>query len=204
MKISTVARLSFISVVVVYILYGIIHKVNDYLYEEHLEVVRPVVEQSVEVPEIDNDISVAIEIETEYQQQLSCLSLNIYHEARSESKLGQEAVGLVTMNRVYDGRYPDTVCDVVYQSHVDSKGRPKRNRCQFSWYCDGKSDEVHNDYVYQNIYTLTELMINGTIHTIDITEGATHYHADYVMPSWAKTKTKTIEIEDHIFYRWEK
>ena len=39
---------------------------------------------------------------------------------------------------------------------------------------------------------------------IDITDGATHYHADYVRPSWAKTKTKTIEIEDHIFYRWEK
>jgi spore germination cell wall hydrolase CwlJ-like protein len=38
----------------------------------------------------------------------------------------------------------------------------------------------------------------------DITDGATHYHADYVRPSWAKTKTKTIEIEDHIFYRWEK
>ena len=39
---------------------------------------------------------------------------------------------------------------------------------------------------------------------LDITDGATHYHADYVRPSWAKTKTKTIEIEDHIFYRWEK
>jgi len=39
---------------------------------------------------------------------------------------------------------------------------------------------------------------------LDVTDGATHYHADYVEPAWAKTKTKTIEIEDHIFYRWEK
>ena len=39
---------------------------------------------------------------------------------------------------------------------------------------------------------------------IDITEGATHYHADYVLPDWAATKRKTIEIEDHIFYRWGK
>ena len=39
---------------------------------------------------------------------------------------------------------------------------------------------------------------------VDITEGATHYHADYVYPAWRKTKTNTIEIEDHIFYRWEK
>ena len=39
---------------------------------------------------------------------------------------------------------------------------------------------------------------------IDITDGATHYHADYVFPEWRKSKTKTVEIGDHIFYRWEK
>jgi len=201
MKISTVARLSFISVVVVYILYGIIHKVNDYLYEEHLEVVRPVVEQSVEVPEIENDISVAIEIETEYQQQLSCLSLNIYHEARSESKLGQEAVGLVTMNRVYDGRYPDTVCDVVYQSHVDSKGRPKRNRCQFSWYCDGKSDKIQDIVAYNEIEELSASILESYGIERDITDGAVMYHASYVRPYWAKAYDKTSRIESHIFYK---
>ena len=43
-----------------------------------------------------------------------------------------------------------------------------------------------------------------TVNLLDITDGATHYHADYVLPSWAATKTKTIEIGDHIFYRWEK
>ena len=47
-------------------------------------------------------------------------------------------------------------------------------------------------------------LVYGDITVVDITEGATHYHADYVYPSWRKTKTKTIEIEDHIFYRWEK
>jgi spore germination cell wall hydrolase CwlJ-like protein len=46
-------------------------------------------------------------------------------------------------------------------------------------------------------------MFNGTMNVVDITEGATHYHADYVMPDWASTKTKTTEIQDHIFYRWE-
>ncbi|MDA8866190.1 cell wall hydrolase [Porticoccaceae bacterium] len=201
MKISTVARLSFISVVVVYILYGIIHKVNDYLYEEHLEVVRPVVEQSVEVPEIDNDISVAVEIETEYQQQLSCLTLNIYHEARSESKLGQEAVGLVTMNRVYDGRYPDTVCDVVYQSHVDSKGRPKRNRCQFSWYCDGKSDKIHDIVAYNEIEELSASILESYGIERDITDGAVMYHASYVKPYWASSYERTSRVDSHIFYK---
>ena len=201
MKISTVARLSFISVVVVYILYGIIHKVNDYLYEEHLEVVRPVVEQSVEVPEIENDISVPIEIETEYQQQLSCLSLNIYHEARSESKLGQEAVGLVTMNRVYDARYPDTVCDVVYQSHVDSKGRPKRNRCQFSWYCDGKSDKIHDIVAYNEIEELSASILESYGIERDITDGAVMYHASYVKPYWASSYERTSRVDSHIFYK---
>jgi len=145
-----------------------------------------------------------------FAEAVMCLALNMYWEAKNQSMVGQVAVGQVVMNRVQDSRFPNTVCEVVYQGeHRPSwkdptKEHPVRHRCQFSWYCDGKSDDVHNNSVYQNIYTLTELIINGTIHSIDITEGATHYHADYVMPSWARTKTKTIEIEDHIFYRWEK
>ena len=71
-----------------------------------------------------------------------------------------------------------------------------------SWYCDGKSDTILNLEVYDKILGLADYLIpNGYF---DITDGATHYHADYVRPDWAKTKTKTIEIEDHIFYRWEK
>ena len=69
----------------------------------------------------------------QYREQLRCMALNIYHEARSDSTLGQEAVGMVTMNRVYSDKYPDTICDVVYQSHLNSKGAPIRNKCQFSW-----------------------------------------------------------------------
>ena len=56
---------------------------------------------------------------------------------------------------------------------------------------------------FDNILMLSEAIVLGQIQVLDITEGATHYHADYVEPAWAKTKTKTIEIEDHIFYRWE-
>lgn len=137
-----------------------------------------------------------------------CLAKNIYFEAANQSFAGKLAVSHVVINRVMDAQFPDTICDVVYQGYtkINWKGNevPIRNKCQFSWYCDGKSDDVRNGISYENIYTLTELVINGTITTIDITEGATHYHADYVLPAWARTKTKTIEIEDHIFYRWEK
>jgi hypothetical protein len=62
--------------------------------------------------------------------------------------------------------------------------------------------------VYDSIYELVNYIYDmqnyPEYQILDITDGATHYHADYVRPSWAKTKTKTIEIEDHIFYRWEK
>jgi spore germination cell wall hydrolase CwlJ-like protein len=80
---------------------------------------------------------------------------------------------------------------------------PVRHKCHFSWYCDGKSDSIGDVTAYNEIYVLTEMIFNGTLTVLDITEGATHYHADYVTPSWASTKTKTTEIQDHIFYRWE-
>ena len=80
---------------------------------------------------------------------------------------------------------------------------PIRHKCQFSWYCDDKSDKIYDTETFDSIYQLTEGVVSGTMDILDITEGATHYHADYVSPDLIKTKTKTIEIEDHIFYRWE-
>jgi spore germination cell wall hydrolase CwlJ-like protein len=145
-----------------------------------------------------------------YQRDSYCLAQNIYHEARNQPTAGQLAVASVTINRVNDPRFPNTICDVVMEGpHRPSwKGTgemiPVRNRCQFSWYCDGKSDVPKNEELFQDILVLTEGVVSGSIKVMDITEGATHYHADYVMPAWAETKTKTIEIEDHIFYRWEK
>ena len=70
-------------------------------------------------------------------------------------------------------------------------------------YCDGKNDEPKDLTTYENLYNMAVDLVYGDITVVDITEGATHYHADYVFPAWRKTKTKTIEIEDHIFYRWE-
>ena len=80
---------------------------------------------------------------------------------------------------------------------------PIRHKCQFSWYCDGKSDVMRNTSKREEIIKFAEYVLS-TKFDLDITDGATHYHADYVYPAWAKTKTKTIEIGDHIFYRWEK
>ena len=85
----------------------------------------------------------------------------------------------------------------------DAKFYPIRNRCQFSWWCDGKSDEPKDKKTYERLLTIAQSIVYNEINFIDITDGATHYHADYVKPSWAKVKTRTTRIGNHIFYRWE-
>ena len=148
--------------------------------------------------------------------EVMCLAENMYHEAKNQGTAGWSAVASVTFNRIRDSRFPNTVCEGVKQGPTreswktrlldipdeERKYYPIRHRCQFSWYCDGKPDTILNLQIYGKILDLVDYLVpNGYF---DITDGATHYHADYVRPDWAKTKTKTIEIEDHIFYRWEK
>ena len=136
---------------------------------------------------------------------LMCMALNMYHEAKNQSMLGQIAVGQVVMNRVEDKRFPDNVCDVVTEA-VTYKGtdKPVLHKCQFSWYCDGQKDEPDLDSKeWWDAKEYASIVLSGTI-MLDVTEGATHYHATYVRPAWAKTKKKTTRIDRHIFYRWEK
>ena len=138
-----------------------------------------------------------------------CLALNTYHEAKNQSLVGQIATAQVVMNRVEDDRFPNTICEVVKEGPTrpswedPKKEYPIRHRCQFSWYCDGKSDIPKNEKAWKLAQDYAYLVLYNRI-AIDITEGATHYHATYVKPSWAKTKTRTTRIEKHIFYRWEK
>ena len=136
---------------------------------------------------------------------LMCLALNTYHEAKNQSMIGQIATAQVVMNRVADSRYPNTVCEVVKQGpKYKGSDVPVRHKCQFSWFCDGKSDEPKKDSKeWRMAQEYARIVLSGRI-VLDVTEGATHYHATYVKPSWAKTKTRTTRIEKHIFYRWEK
>ena len=151
-------------------------------------------------------------------EQAMCMALNIYYESRSDNIAGQYAVADVVLNRVHDDRYPNSVCEVIKQGPVreswktkqdpdlpesERKYNPIRHLCQFSWYCDGKSDEPRDETGWaQAQYIAGAIMYSGKFR--GITEGATHYHATYVRPSWAKTKKRTTRIEKHIFYRWEK
>ena len=138
-----------------------------------------------------------------------CLALNTYHEAKNQSLVGQIATAQVVMNRVEDDRFPSTVCEVVKEGPTrpswedPKKEYPIRHRCQFSWYCDGKDDTPKNEKAWKTAQDVAFLVLYDKIK-LDVTEGATHYHATYVRPSWAKTKKRTTRIDKHIFYRWEK
>ena len=138
-----------------------------------------------------------------------CLALNTYHEAKNQSLVGQVATAQVVMNRVEDDRFPSTVCEVVKQGPTrpswedPEKEYPIKHRCQFSWYCDGKDDTPKNEKAWRKAQDVAFLVYYNKIQ-LDVTEGATHYHATYVRPSWAKTKKRTTRIEKHIFYKWEK
>ena len=130
-----------------------------------------------------------------------CLAKNIYFEARSESTAGRIAVAWTVINRVRHKRFPNSVCEVVEQGLKYENGFPKRNKCQFSWYCDGQPDIIRNVNEWRDAYRLASYVSSGRDHLVDITDGSLWYHADYVFPRWAKHKRKTAKIDTHIFYR---
>ncbi|MEO1093072.1 MAG: cell wall hydrolase [Pseudomonadota bacterium] len=124
---------------------------------------------------------------------VTCLAQNMWFEARGSSEQDQLAVAHVVLNRVADRRYPDAVCDVIWQ--------PK----QFSWTHDGRSDAVRfanpaDRRVWKELVSLSVDVVSGS--TADPTGGATHYHTRYVNPAWSKRLRKLVRIEDHIYYRY--
>ena len=135
---------------------------------------------------------------------LLCLATAIFFEARGEPMVGQVAVAQVVMSRVADSRYPNEVCDVVKQGYYYSWNPdiPIPDKCQFSFWCDGKAEDTSFDPdAFAWATEVARAAIDGQLY--DTTQGATHYHAYYVQPSWSKEFTKTVRINDHIFYRWE-
>lgn len=127
------------------------------------------------------------------ESELQCLALNIYFEARSESDAGRRAVGHVVMNRVVDPRFPGWVCEVVRQG-----GEWPRNRCQFSWWCDGRSDKPLDRASWTRSWEAAYQVYWG--YSEDPTDGALWYHADYVKPAWRKLMGTSNTIGRHIFY----
>jgi spore germination cell wall hydrolase CwlJ-like protein len=126
-------------------------------------------------------------------QQL-CLARAIYFEARGESPVGQAAVAQVVLNRVKNPAYPKTICGVVYQN------RNWRNRCQFSFACDGKAERIRAQTAWNRAKDLARDVTNGKVWLRSVGD-STHYHATYVSPRWARLMKRTDRIGRHIFYR---
>lgn len=127
------------------------------------------------------------------ESEAHCLAQAIYYEARGEPLPGQIAVAEVVLNRKDSKRYPDTICAVVFQNEH------RKNRCQFSFACDGKTDNPPSGKTWNKSVSLANYVLaDGSLR---LTDAATHYHADYVSPFWSKHLEKTVSIGQHIFYK---
>lgn len=124
-----------------------------------------------------------------------CLATGIYFEARGESYRGQVAVAQVIMNRVEHPNYPNTICGVVYQN------QHRRNACQFSFACDGIPDRINEPAAWAQAQEITQEVLNEKIYLTDVAD-ATHYHATYVRPHWARNMVKLSQVGLHVFYRF--
>lgn len=124
---------------------------------------------------------------------LLCLALTVYFEAGNQSLLGQVAVAQVVMQRVEDEEFPNTVCGVVFEG-----GEFRRYQCQFSWWCDGKSDTPIDEEAADKAVIVADAVMNGGVRHVDLL-GVTHYHADYVNPRWTNV-VRVLTIGNHIFY----
>ncbi len=126
-------------------------------------------------------------------EELQCLAEALYFEARGEEIEGQIAVAEVVLTRVDSAHWPDTVCGVVRQ------GQDRLHACQFSYNCDGQPERIENQRAYTQSERVARLMLQGAPRRL--TGRATHYHADYVSPGWARTMEQTTKVGVHLFYR---
>ena len=134
------------------------------------------------------------------QDEINCLRLNTYHEARGEGYEGQVAVVHVVLNRIASDRYPDDACSVVRQGIHDRKGNPIRHQCQFSWYCDGRSDRARDVNAWNDVGLAVQEAIYLYGKDVDITNGALYYHTVNVNPSWSRQFVRVNKVGVHIFY----
>ncbi|MCK1789401.1 cell wall hydrolase [Pseudomonas violetae] len=123
---------------------------------------------------------------------ITCLARSIYWEAKGRETREMEAVASVVMNRLGHKGFPDTVCAVV------KEGSESRN-CQFSWWCDGRPDQVKENAEYAVAKEIARKALNRTLS--DQTVGAMYFHDKTVRPDWASKYTKTADIGRFRFYK---
>lgn len=124
---------------------------------------------------------------------LECLTQAVYYEAAGEGADGQRAVAQVVLNRMRHSAYPHSICGVVYQ------GADRPTGCQFTFTCDGSLARVPVQSLWKQAERIASDALKGKVYAP--IGHATHYHADYVIPYWADSLDKSVQIGRHIFYR---
>ncbi|MEO6248041.1 MAG: cell wall hydrolase [Sphingomicrobium sp.] len=128
------------------------------------------------------------------QSALNCLAEAVYYEAGQESDEGQRGVAQVVLNRVRHPAFPASVCGVVYQGSTRPTG------CQFTFTCDGSLARRPDPAGWDRARKVAAAALGGEV--APSVGYATHYHANYVLPTWAATLAKSDVIGAHLFYRW--
>jgi len=175
-------------------------------------------------------LALSYEVETGVsvnEHELKCMAENIYFEGRAEPMMGKIAIGHVVMNRIEDKRFPGTVCDVVHQGPVRESWKtkkdptlakkdriyyPRKNRCQFSWWCDGQKDIIWATYMSGEVIPENMTAWRDSIHVAlfimngdysnDPTDGAVFYYNPHIAnPNWGLIYTETAMIGNHRFMR---
>lgn len=131
---------------------------------------------------------------TARSQALQCLASAVYYEAGNQDGDGERAVAQVVLNRVRHPAFPNTVCGVVYEGSTRPTG------CQFTFTCDGSLAREPDSEGWRRAKAVAEAALNGFVYAP--VGWATHYHADYVLPTWASSMAKNAIIGAHLFYRW--
>jgi hypothetical protein len=146
--------------------------------------------------DIPDDLFIDLSSIVVSKEELICLALNDYWEARSEVLAGRIAVARVVLNRAMDARFPSNLCDVVKQTRTGAL-----HRCQFSWFCDGKADTPYDPKVWRDSLKIAAAVVQKDSSLPDPTDGALWYHADFTRPAWALGYESTTIIGTHVFYR---
>jgi hypothetical protein len=123
-----------------------------------------------------------------------CLAEAIYFEARGEAVRGQIAVAQVVLNRAFSGKYPTTVCGVVYQNKY------RHFACQFTFACDNVRDVIREPDMWDRAQKIAGAMLDGRLWLPEVNK-STHYHAYWVRPSWVSEMKKMYKFGVHTFYR---
>jgi len=118
--------------------------------------------------------------------EIDCLAKNIYYESRGEPEVGQFLVGFVTINRLKSKKFPNTICKVVKQRH------------QFSWYWDGKSDRPYNREAWTKSKEIAQIVYNS--RELDVSQYGLYFKAVYAKSTFFNKLKKLYNIGKHEFY----